>query len=236
MNKDVMTTTVQIISEYEAEQQAIHEDLQQVEALLEKLEERTKSQKARFQSALHVLSDNERYYRDALHLTELTDNLSVADELAIFRQLKEATAVRRIGKDMLQKVGLDPQSIMKIYAGTCSKIAHTKVNEVPVARFTERTASAVGHMKKTLTDLKNNKGFDVSLQEVADTRYYCARSPEGSPQLETIKHTLNNIRFHDKKLKGYVLQRVPNGGNKEMRPNEETTLQHGRSYQTSKKA
>ena len=206
MNNTIIAETSLLVSEYEDTQKEIEESFRQVVALIKEIETKASGQKQRFNQALKIIEDNERFYRDSLHLVELSEDLSVADELLIYRQLKEATKVRRIGKDMLQHTGLTTLEITRMFSGQSNHIGHLKRTDVPVIRSTEKLASALSHIQTTISQVTDKKDFQLSLCEYSGERYYRVRSRKGGIRIKAINRTIENIRFHSKKLNKYVIQ------------------------------
>lgn len=154
---------------------------EQLNLLLENMEE-LQGLLAQQQDAIgamrHTLGDNERMNRDTMHLIELSENLSVGDKLELFANLETALYNRRLGKDTLRVLGLQPPEVSNLYTGSCERITHFNPTSIPAYKSNQKVQAIV---KTFLTQLNKGETYQV-LQDLPGRRVYLLRARKETVQ------------------------------------------------------
>lgn len=148
-----------------------------------------------------LASDNEKLYRDSMHLLELSENLSVSDKLQLMDILKLSVDTRRGAKDLLTFLGVSLSDVSSMFTGQAEHIRHAPTNKIPLMT---RLGALRSDLVKEQSGLRNHVG-QVKHRNIADVRRYRVKSRGTLLQKQVVSSFIRNTKKQDKKFQSIVL-------------------------------
>ena len=205
--------TQKMVNKAERTQKRIEKLNTQLQDIVNKIIVEVDVQKTQVVNTARFLSDNERYYRDTLHMIELGENLTVADQQRLFAQLQDAVHARRLGKDLLFSLGMDIQEVTNVYNQGSNAVTNIPHKDIPVVEANRRLKSTAGQFKSQIQGLNTSKDFKLRFRTTSDNRAYLLRSRENTPQRKIIVKNLDQTKLIDKKYSAVKQEMEEMNGN-----------------------
>lgn len=195
MTNEIIEATTNAYGAVTETQEVLVELGKQLKSTLHLLDKEFEKQNVQLAHAMETIALNEKYYRDTLHMTELSRGLSVQDKLDLFELLETAVSVRRQGKDFLTSLGLPVADVGALFTQKVGDIPRINPNKMPTIDNNYRAHAKV---KKSITymPLKLNK-----LSRTSENRIYNMRTNNGTLQANTITRFVLSRKKQKSKFK-----------------------------------
>lgn len=205
--------TIALMEQVKENTETLYTDIQERQLLIERKLAQYKNLNAELANLLALqnkditesttlASDNEKLYRDSMHLLELSENLSVSDKLQLLDILKLSVDTRRGAKDLLTFLGVSLSDISNMFTGQAEHIRHTPTNKIPLMG---KLGALRADLVKEQSGLRNHIS-QVTHRDIADVRKYRVKSRGALLQKQVVASFIRNTKKQDKKFQSIVLE------------------------------